>query len=474
MKTFINKAVAIACLPLCTLLLPSCDDTTDTIGSSLVDNADVVELSTDTFDITTRSVVADSVFARNTTVYLGKVRDPETQAYISSNFMSQFFCFENYYYPDLDSVYTEAGKAIADSCEIRLYVDDFYGDSLTAMKLTAYEMATPMSEGNKYYSNFDPLSEGLTRGDGLVKKMAYTLDNQVLLDTIREDDEYVRYIRIKLNDPYTDKNGTTYNNFGSYLMQKYYEDPKNYKDFSTFVSNVAPGFYFTTSGGLGSMAYIKNTQLNVYFREIYNDSVYNVTGSFPGTEEVLMTSNIQNDKEAIATLAADDNCTYLKTPAGIFTEITIPVESVMAGHETDTISTAKIDLQRINTGTGGDYDLDVPQTLLLLPKSDMYAFFENSKLVNYRTSYLATYNSTYNKYTFNNISSLVKYMYERHKKGDDSADWNKAIVVPVVTTTTTIQSSTVISKIVHDMSLTNTKLVGGPNNPIKMSVIYSK
>ena len=69
-------------LVLAALTLFSCDDTTDTIGQSLIENGDAVEIATDSFVVTTRSVLADSVLSRNVTGYLGKIRDPETGAYV--------------------------------------------------------------------------------------------------------------------------------------------------------------------------------------------------------------------------------------------------------------------------------------------------------------------------------------------------------------------------------------------------------
>ena len=62
----------------------SCDDTTDTIGNSLTDNMDMLEVTTDTFNVETRSIVADSVLSRSTTGYLGRIRDLETGNYITS------------------------------------------------------------------------------------------------------------------------------------------------------------------------------------------------------------------------------------------------------------------------------------------------------------------------------------------------------------------------------------------------------
>ena len=79
-----------AILSFAILLFTACDSTTDGLGSSLTRPIDELEISTDTFQISTRSIAADSVFSRNITGYLGKVRDPETGVYITGNFMSQF------------------------------------------------------------------------------------------------------------------------------------------------------------------------------------------------------------------------------------------------------------------------------------------------------------------------------------------------------------------------------------------------
>ena len=176
-------------------------------------------------------------------------------------------------------------------------------------------------------------------------------------------------------------------------------------------------------------------------------------------------------------LAADKTCTYLKTPSGIFTEITLPIEEIMKGHENDTLNTAKIVFTRLNENEKNDkysnYEFKIPQTLLLIPASDLYSFFEEGRIANNKTSFLASYNSSYNTYTFNNIGSLIKYL---GKNADRSKpDWNKVVIVPV---TVTVNNTTgELTKVAHDMSMTSTRLVGGsqnPYSPLKISVIYSK
>lgn len=472
---------------LASLIFVSCDDTTGDIGSSLIDNMDHLEVTTDTFTVSTRSIVADSVLSKNVTGYLGKVRDPETGAYLSSDFMTQFYTFEDFNLPKKDSIRSlKDGEVVADSCEIRLYYQNYYGDSLATMKLAAYELSKPMPESAKYYSNFDPQKEGYVRNGGMTVNKMYTLADKNVDLKKRNESDYIPNICIRLDKEYTDKDGKKYNNFGTYILRKYYENPKNFKDAYTFIHNVVPGFYFKTKSGLGAMAYVYLSQLNVYFRHSYKgtvttngaekDTLYTGTGmaAFPGTEEVLQTSHVENDKGTINTLASNDSCTYIKSPAGIFTEMTLPVDEIVNNHENDTINSAKVVLTRINNANhDNEYTLGIPQTLLMIPRSELYSFFEQNKVADYKTSFLAAFNSSSNTYSFNNIGSLIKHLSKNADRSKN--DWNKVVIIPV--TTTTNSQTGELTNVTHDMSMTSTRLVGGSKNPygdIKISVIYSK
>lgn len=474
-----------AILTLVVALLASCDDNTDNIGSSLIHDMDKLDVVTDTFQLSSRSIVADSVLSRNTIGYLGKVRDPETGAYITSNFMTQFHIRENFFLPNKDSILSVMdGDVVADSCEMRLYYTTFYGDSLAPMKATAYEMQTPMSEANRYYSNFNPETEGLLREDGIKMNKVYTLTDLTVDESERWESGYMGSIAFKLDQPYTDRNGVTYNNFGTYFMRTYYAHPEYFKDSYLFIKHVLPGFYFKTQSGLGSMAYISLSQLNVYFQYKYAaqtsagvDTVYIATGSasIAGTEEVLQSTTVDNDQATIAQLTGDETCTYLKTPSGIFTELTLPVDEIMSGHENDSINTAKVVLTRINNDVHSEFTLGTPQTLLLIPENELVSFFEQNKIVDYKTSFLASFEEAKNTYTFNNISNLVRDLYYHADRS--RADWNKVVVIPVTVSYNTSTTTTEIVKITHDMSMTSTRLVGGSQNPyepLQISVIYSK
>ena len=222
------------------------------------------------------------------------------------------------------------------------------------------------------------------------------------------------------------------------------------------------------------MAYIFTSKLTIYFRytDAEADTTYNGVVQFGGTDEVLQTTRIDNNRETILKLAEDNSCTYLKTPAGLFTEITIPVDDILKGHDGDSINSAKLIIPRVNDTSESDYALSYPANLLMIPKDSLYSFFENNRIVNNRTSFLANSPASTgnNTYQFSNISNLISAMNINRK----SENWNKVLLIPVDITAT---SSGSIVKISHSMALSSTRLVGGSENrhsQNQLSVIYSK
>ena len=270
---------------------------------------------------------------------------------------------------------------------------------------------------------------------------------------------------------------STYNNYGTYLLRKYYEDPTLFSNNYKFIHEVVPGFYFKMTSGMGAMTEINKTSLFVYFRyQVNSDSIANVNTSFAGTEEVLQTTRFGSDKTRLQQIARDPNCTYLKTPAGLFTELTLPVEDIVDGHDNDTIVSAKISMHRVLNNHSSDYSLPVPSRLLMIPRDSLYSFFENNNITDNKLSYQTSY-STSTGYTFNNISGIIKAMNAARKSGNYSENWNKVVLVPVSITTSKLSSTETITRVTHEMTMTSTKLVGGEDNvndPITISIIYGK
>ncbi len=463
----------------------ACDDTSETLGNTLTSTADQFTIITDTFEVKTRSIAVDSILAKSQYSYLGHIKDTETGTYVTCNYTTQFAILESLdgttIFPPLDSIISRdaANMVVADSCRMQIYFYSSIGDSLNAMKLTAYELAKPIAEGEKYYTDFNPDEQGFIRANGIRKTKAYTTLDLNLSDSLRSlvvNKTNMESVMIPLNDSYTDKDGKTYNNYGTYLLRKYYENPNNYKSSYSFAHNVCPGFYIKSTDGIGVMSEVYLTELVLFYR-YRNGEEFNSSNILSGTEEVLQTTQIINDKAGIKKLVEDDKeCTYIKAPAGIYTEVELPVTEIKFGHENDTISSAKIVFNRLNSPTDDSY-IDTPTHILMLPKDSLYSFFENKNLPDNRYSFIGENSNTYNTYTFNNISPLISAMYEAKKSGNVTENWNKVVLVPVSIEKSESSGSSTVTGISNEMSLKSTRLIGGernPREPVRITVIYNK
>lgn len=482
-------------LVIAALTFAACDDTTEEIGGSITNKIDNINISDSAFNVTTKSIVAGAVLSRNNTGLIGKMKDPETGNYVKGDYMTQLSVLPTFSVDTLDYIKQANGGSIeADSCYLLVSYNASYGDTIAPMKVTAYEMTKPMSEDQEYYSDYDAFK---AEAGWVSENNQHWSSNYNLSNT-----SDVKNFKIYLNKKY-EKDGKTYKNYGSYIMQTYAEHPEYFKTNYKFLHNVCPGFFIKNVGGTGNMAKIWNTELIFYWtrhktikaKDGVKDSTAVGIGynRFDGTEEVLQLNMIQNDKESIKQLASQKNWTYLKSPAGIFTEVTLPIDDIMKGHEKDTLNTATISFPRLNNeNEDNPYNFATPSTILMVQKDSLKSFFEKSKLADSRTSYTASYSSTgtyKNAYTFQNIANLVSAMYKNKGKGEN---WDKVVLVPVNVITTTQGYTTVISKINHDMSLASTRLIVGTDDPdkdytkdaktgkkvasgpIRIKVIYSK
>ena len=468
-------------IALLTAAISSCSEDTSTLGYSLTSDVDRFTIETDTFDITTRSIAAGSVLSRNAYSYLGRIKDPETGTYIKCDYTMQFSLLEsevNSLFKSSESIFgrDENNQPIVDSCNVHILINTYQGDSLTAMKLALMELNKPMKSTDAIYTDYDPEAAGIVRTDvGAVRsEKVYSASDLTLSDSMRNvyrTGKYFAYVKVPLNKEYIDKDGKKYNNYGTYIMRKYYENTSYFKNCNSFIRNVCPGFYIKSTDGQGIIIEVAFTQLNIYYRYKSDDVVYSASCSLNSTDEVLKATHISYDKTGIDKLVENDTCTYLKTPAGIYTEVTLPIDDIKKGHENDTITSAKVTFTRMRPRSDlSEVILEEPTQVLLIEKDSLKSFFEDNGTPDNMKAYLATYNSNQKTYSFNNLSYMINRMYAR--KGQ-SENWNKAVLIPVEVQS---NSSSTASGIANEMNVNSIRLVGGADNrhaPIRMSVIYN-
>lgn len=479
MKT---KGALATLIALATLLIAGCDDNTSTMGIPSKDEE--VFPSYGTFLAYTHSEAMDSVLGNSTSSYLGSIDDPETGTRIRADFAAQFHTFENYSFPKFDLMFPDDGvkrttdSIRCDSVEVRLYFSNYYGAKNAPLKLEVYPLDknNVLQEEENYYTDTD-LDQFVLPGSEPIATKVFTTEDYNLADAERNSATHADNVRIMLPDT-----------VGSLIMRAYYDHPEYFKDSYTFIRKVCPGFLFKIRSGNGSMLSVDVSTLNIYFNfydKVKRDSTCSALARFAATPEVIQSTQFSNDD--MQSLVEEDDCTYLKTPAGIMTVAQLPINEIYQNHETDSVSRAQLTFTRLNNTKPSTQSLGIPQSLLLVRKADATSFFKKRSVADSKTSYTTSYSSTYNTYTFNNICRLISLCRKEKLAGmkaenlteqeweQKHPDWNKVVLIPVsISTATDTYGETHQVSVTHDMSMNSIRLQGGANTPIKMQVIYSR
>lgn len=449
-----------------------CDDNTESIGSSIVPEEDIVVAETKIFNASSKTIMAnDSILANTNEVYLGKYTDSESGTVFTSDFLTQFACTEGFEFP-AEGVEGDS----ATYTKLRLYFDEYYGDSLNAMRCEVYELDNTLQEGTPYYTNLDAEEFYDAQKSPLAAKTFNVIDFNVH-DTIQNSDNYSRHIEIVLP-----------NSIGNRFISKFYEVDANgdsigkkyFANSEVFINEIFKGIYVKCTHGDGTLLKIYRTRLDVGFHRLIasssgeKDSIQALSAPFYSGKEVLQANKFNNND--LSALLAEEEHTYIKTPAGLFTEVELPVLDII--ENCDTINSAKIVFTRYNEDAG--FSTTPHKRLLMVRKGEMHKFFLKNKLVDQKTSYLASFNSSNNTYTFSNIAALVKHCYyNEYLKGVENdenweqknEDWNKVVLIPV---STTEDSNGSVVKIVHDISVSSMRLRGGIEYEIPIEIVTSK
>ena len=442
----------------------------------IVTTQDAVSSFSNNFKITSNSLLLDSVVGSTSKCYFGLVRDIETGTDIRAEFLAQFHTFEDYELPDYESIVkNEAGEIEADSVELRLYYGNYFGEGTNPMKMAVFELdrENVIREDQTYYAT-DDLTQFLPADATPLASHIFTPSDYTLSESERTSSSHYNNVRVRLPK-----------SFGTRILRAAHEHPEYFRDSWQFIHRVFPGFYFKLQSGIGTMLTLDVSTLNVYFRYVVKDSTYVGVSRFSATPEVIQSTMFKND-DLQKLISNNQPFTYLKSPAGIATELVLPVNEVFSGHENDSISRARVILTRYNDFDETTNALGIPSNLLMVPKARIHSFFANHQVADGMTTYTTSFASAYNTYTFDNISHLLSRLYRTKlqrmaAEGLTSAqydakypEWNHVVLVPVNIATTSDSSTgtTRQTSVTHDFSLNSIRLVGG-TEPIDLQVIYS-
>lgn len=479
------KLKFLAALGFIAATLYSCDDETTGIGQ-FISNEEFIQAKADSYTVETESHLLDSVYSRSTTAYLGKFTD-ENYGTFTSDFLVQINCPENFSLPDrLQSI---------DEATLGLYYTSYFGDSLAPMRVQVDTLTMPIQDNgldkNLYYTNMDPTRYYNTLNPPLATK-DYTAYDQTVSDSLHQTSDYYKHISIDLGNAFCD-------NFKSKYDVTAVENGETvhpyFKDSESFINNVLKGFYIHVTNGEGCILYISDIYLHLTVSYMSRNSADTadslVTAIVPmtATNEVFMSTRFQNS--GLQNLVDDPTCTYLKTPAGLCTKVTLPIEEMYEEHRTDTLNSISLSFTKMRDTSTSPYKMGTPANLLMVRADEMKSFFENNEVYDEHTSFLSSYNSTDNSYSFSKLNRLIAAIFSEIRpeieKGTaqweawkaEHPDWNKILLVPVTTET---DSQGNIIGIGNDLSVNSAMLVGGKDlnesadesEKIQMDIIYTQ
>lgn len=438
-----NFGIQILALLTLTLGFSACDDSIGELGTDLMYHNDAISDTMITFQSQTRTIrmAADKIVSNTNDCFIGSLRDPLTGITTTSDFLAQYNAVEDFSFPQ---------GITLDSVDVVLYINKCVGDTMANHKIEVYELSSTLEENETYYANQDP-----TPFVGTASPLALYEGHPV---KSKVQSSYVAYydtMRIKLPIE-----------FGERIVQAYRNNPANFRDGYSFTHNVLKGFYMKHTGGEGSLLQLYVSAIHFYYKNDGQPDVRRIAA----TGEVIQLTRSNNDlTDLFVEDANTKDSTYLYSPAGMATEISVDLDSLQM-YCNDLhyyINNVRLSFESPSVVDSAQM-VPPPSNVLLMPKSQMYSFFEKSSMYDNSTTFLGTLGvSGANRYyySFANVADLILALMAEKKQGGEGT----AVLVPIGTSTVTTGTSTTVYGVHNQYGLSSLRLKRNP----QVNVIFS-
>ena len=386
-------------------ILSGCNDDLTQVGTGIQPENDRPLVYADTFYMKAKTFQTDSVYARTIYGSLGEIYDP-LYGNLKSDFMCQFYCPENFRFR-----YTPY-NGIIDSVEFKIYYSrSWTGDSLTPMRAQLYEVTTPLTRD--FYTNIDP--EQYCNMQKSLGMQTYTARDLSVSDSLWNDKNSNNVLtyqpRITIRMP---------QEVGQRFYDATIKNPEVFNDQNTF-NQFFPGIYVTNTYGTGNILNIESTQMNIYYKHTVKgsadqDSIVQAWETFSATSEVIQLNRFKNT-DISHLLKPNDSIAYLKSPAGVYTQLTIPAQDIAPIIQGRIVSNVDLSLKALPQ-EDWKFAFVAPANVLILPKDSMDTFFRNNNVENNITSFRGSYVASTRTYSFGNIAKLLKTHIENSPDED--------------------------------------------------------
>ncbi|MBP5423287.1 MAG: DUF4270 domain-containing protein [Paludibacteraceae bacterium] len=433
----------------------SCKDDDESVGLLVQPEEDVLQTYSNKVDVSSTSILSDSVLSRYDYFLLGRYRDtkfgettaeyvsqldgrigginiPDVKVVESNSAMSGIL---NTLLTDIDPLYgnilaiSEPKDVVVDSTVFYIsYSDYFFGDSLALQALSVYELTGDLKD-QKYLTNAQ-LSDFCDKSKKL-GQVSYQIQNK-------------RKIIVPLD-----------NEVGERLVKAYQEGISSQDEFN----KIFKGVYVSHSFNQGTVMMVTVSGVQVYYH--YDAKI---ATTYNGRDTVVMGSNVKtsdgtlvnplvssfflstnksvkrvnmirqdNLEDMLPTLNTSDY-SYAYTPAGFYTSVSIPFNTVVdsiKNYAQDTskvmFNSAKLIFHRRELDWKSS--LKTNAYLMLIEKSKVIDFFYKNEQPDGLSSFVAKIDTARNTYTFNITAPLQNKL-----RGNSRTFGDDLVLVPVALT----------------------------------------
>lgn len=445
------------------ILTFSCNDTLDQVGFSIQPEKDRLTVGIDTLQLQARTVQVDSIFGKTNYPVLGEYADPVFGS-MKSEYIAEFYLPKGMEFKE---------GAVIDSVRVEIAYTSMIGDSIAPMRLSVYEVIKSLKGTNDYthinpelFADMSaPLGEQSFTGRNSTNRIkSYTAEDYSTV-TYRE-----YFINVEVPKAIGEEFLEEYKKAGHGKLS----DTDTFREFF-------PGLYFTTSFGNSTIISADLTSLFVHYHYLdekgsstKQDTIRTDVFRLNNTPEVRQINHIKSSNDEL--LIDNSEVTYIKSPAGVNTEIKFPISEVHENLQSMALNLVNFTVYALaDESENKMVKLNPPDYLLLVNKDSLSGFFENRKLRDNVTSFLSEkFDPTAYSYKFNNISSMINYYNQENN--DEPYDL-VYYLIPVEATYTTVQqgysSQQMLTKIQNLMWPTAT-ILDKREGSLQLELIFSK
>lgn len=448
------KSLFIAFIAVTTI---ACNDTLDQIGFSIQPDQDKLAISVDTLELQAHTVQSDAIFSKTKYPVLGEYIDPVFGS-IKSDYAGEFYFPESSNFKD---------GAIIDSVKLKISYTSIIGDSLAPMGLSVYEIVKTLPKNNDY-TNINPkeyADMSSPMGTAIFTGKNSTNTTETYSSGYNTQTVTVYEINVPLPDELGEKFLTEYKKPGHGKLV----NSDTFKEFF-------PGVYVTTTFGNSTILNVNLTSFHIHYHYLdkggssqKTDTIRNDQLRLNITPEVTQVNYIENDNKKL--LVSSDEHTFVKSPAGVNTELFFPLSKLHTKLEAQALSLANLTIYALPDAFEDEtVKLSPPKYLLLVNKDSLNGFFENRKLPDNRTSFLSSaFDSQSYSYNFGNISAMINHYNELNKNAFDLTYY----LIPVDATLTADQYGNQNLTAVYNQMMPTAVMLDKRKGSLKLNMIFS-